>query len=282
METPNPRSSERVKVEIPIQLIGSDATGQHFFEQGVTTIITRRGAAIRLTRKLAQDQELIIRNMNTNKDAEARLVGMISQHESEVVYGMALLDPNSDLWDVQFTESFSSDEVVLPTPLRCGECEKHEVIYLRNSDIELQVFEANKSIQRFCRSCSATTAWKTNIERDFPDSILPKNRAAKKLERRDCLRVTTKMSACIRRGGLPDEVVACMDISRGGVSFISSRPYRKQLEIQIAVPYMPNGSGNIFVPGRIVHVVSLGNQFQYGVEYIEGGFHTDCRTSKPK
>jgi hypothetical protein len=87
--------------------------------------------------------------------------------------------------------------------------------------------------------------------------------------RRKHARTRVNFKACVRRPGLPDDVVACEDMSRGGLRFKSSRKYFEKMLIEVAVPYAPSGQA-IFVPAQIVFVQELPEQstYRYGVMYL--------------
>jgi len=87
--------------------------------------------------------------------------------------------------------------------------------------------------------------------------------------RRKHARTRVNFKACVRRPGLADDVVACEDMSRGGLRFKSSRKYFEKMLIDVAVPYSP-GDQAIFVPAQIAYVQELPEQNTYrcGVMYL--------------
>jgi hypothetical protein len=94
--------------------------------------------------------------------------------------------------------------------------------------------------------------------------------AAKDREnRRKHARTRVTFKACVRRPGLPDDVVACEDMSRGGLRFKSKAKYSEKMRIEVAVPYSP-GDQAIFVPAQIAYVQELPEQKMYrcGVTYL--------------
>lgn len=96
--------------------------------------------------------------------------------------------------------------------------------------------------------------------------------AAKEREnRRKHARTRVTFKACVRRPGLPDDVVVCDDMSRGGFRFKSSRQYFENTMIEVAVPYSPGGQA-IFVPAQIAYVQELPEQkmFRCGAMYLRG------------
>jgi hypothetical protein len=87
--------------------------------------------------------------------------------------------------------------------------------------------------------------------------------------RRKHVRTRVNFKACVRRPGLADDVVACEDMSRGGLRFKSNRKYFEKMLIEVAVPYSP-GDQAIFVPAQIAYVQELPEQNTYrcGVMYL--------------
>lgn len=109
-----------------------------------------------------------------------------------------------------------------------------------------------------------------------PAAAVPNARAAAVLKeqenRRKHGRTRVTLKACVRRPGSPDDVVACEDISRGGLRFKSARKYVEKMLIDVAVPYSP-GDQALFVPAQIAYVQELPEQKMYrcGVSYLRSG-----------
>jgi hypothetical protein len=89
-------------------------------------------------------------------------------------------------------------------------------------------------------------------------------------DRRKNARTRVKFKACIRRAGMPDDVVSCEDMSRGGLRFKSKKQYFETTTIEVAVPYSPGGQ-SIFVPAQIVYVHEIPGEgvFHCGVAYTK-------------
>ncbi len=94
----------------------------------------------------------------------------------------------------------------------------------------------------------------------------------KRENRRKHARMRVNFKACIRRPNSQDDIVACEDMSRGGLRFKSSQKYFEKTPIDVAVPYSP-GDQAIFVPAQIVYVQELPEQklYRYGVMYLRSG-----------
>jgi PilZ domain len=267
------RSADRVQIAIPIEAIGTDLNrGRPFCHKGRTSVVSPHGAAIVLNYALATDQEFTIRCLNTNKEAEARVVGLISGPGNDLVYAVAFLSPEANPWGIEFPALTGSDDFgrVL---LQCRVCQGYRVVQL--NEIEIEVLEANQSIQQFCKSCSAGTSWKRAESEALQEPAAvqgiqtekPVARPAQEVNKRKYDRIRTSVPACIRQPGIPEEIVICENVSRGGLRFRSSKPYGKGTQIEVAVPYSA-GDGNIFVPARIVHVQDCGSFFRLGAAYL--------------
>jgi PilZ domain len=106
---------------------------------------------------------------------------------------------------------------------------------------------------------------------ESPASNVLSSRAAPKEpeNRRKHVRTRVSLKACVRRPGQTDEVVACEDMSRGGLRFKSTRKYVEKMMIEVAVPYSP-GDQAIFVPAQIAYVQELPEQKKYrcGATYL--------------
>jgi hypothetical protein len=98
----------------------------------------------------------------------------------------------------------------------------------------------------------------------------PDNPAFPRINRRKHPRVKVNYSACIRHPDRGEDIVACEDMSKGGLRFKSPKKYFAQSLIDVAVPYQ-KGQPAIFVPGLIVFVEELPEQqlFRYGVQYLK-------------
>jgi hypothetical protein len=96
------------------------------------------------------------------------------------------------------------------------------------------------------------------------------NPAAARINRRKHPRVKVSYSACIRHPQRGDDIVACEDMSKGGLRFTSRKQYYVHSFIEVAVPYQP-GQPAIFVPAQIVFVEPLPEQslFRCGVQYLK-------------
>ena len=289
------RRSSRIAREIAILLVGSDMEGKVFSEQTKTVLLSRHGAGIISQYVLSAEQELILRRLDTDKEAEVRVVGQLGYHDESHTYGVASLDPEVDLWGVDFPSMTNSEKEASRMLLQCSSCKAREMI--QQSDVESDVYLVNEGIVRSCKRCGSSTIWKQATEdaggepvrleatppeaeeRAEPVENLPAvsldptpgpQPAARTENRRKHVRTKVNFKACVRSYAFGDDIVTCEDISRGGLRFKSRKEYVAKTEIEVAAPYSP-GTPDIFVRGYIVHVVELKQErrFRCGVCYAK-------------
>jgi hypothetical protein len=266
------RRSDRIEISISVEVSGTDlSSGREFCQQAETLAVSRHGAAIILNYGLATHQQVTIRCLTTNEEAEAKVIGLLSSSLKDLVYGVAFVDPASNPWGIEFPTLTGSEDGLVRMLLVCRLCSTEKVVHLE--EIEIEVFDAHQAIQQFCGTCGATTSWKRvehkptqSEEPTKPTDQKSSSEPAEVVNRRRHGRVKSNASACIRQPGCPDEIVTCENISRGGISCQTSKPYQEGGRIEVAVPYSA-GSGNIFVPARIVRVQKSGKFFRLGVAY---------------
>jgi PilZ domain len=274
MENQDARRSDRVPVELPIVVAGTDAMGAGFLEQTRTVMVGRHGAKILSTRMLVPDQEINVRCLKTARESDARVVGQLGSEGSSHFYGVELLDNDPDLWGIEFPSTSESESAVGRVLLECVRCHSQELAYL--DEFEVEVLEANQSLSRHCRRCTDTSVWKKSTAREGaePPAQPPPPHAVEKTIRRSRndrkhVRLDLKVEVCIHHPQLGEEVTTTVNVSRGGFRFRSSKGYGEGWVVEAALPFSKGGA-NIFTPARIVYVgESPGEKaYVYGVMYL--------------
>jgi hypothetical protein len=157
------RRSSRIPKEVAILLTGSDMDGKGFSEMTKTVLLSRHGAGIISTYKLSAEQEIIIRYLDTNKEALVRVVGRIGSEGEIYTYGVAFVDPsNINFWDIDFAPVSEREKEARRMLLECGNCKERETV--EQSDVESDVFLINEGIVRYCKQCGDSTLWKRASE----------------------------------------------------------------------------------------------------------------------
>ncbi|HLZ49685.1 MAG TPA: PilZ domain-containing protein [Candidatus Acidoferrum sp.] len=157
------RRSTRIPKELAVLLTGSDMEGKGFSEMTKTVLLSRHGAGINSSYKLSAEQEIILRYLDTNKEALVRVVGRIGSEGEIYTYGVAFVDPSTiDFWGVDFAPVSESEKRARRVVLECGNCKKRETV--EHSDVESDVLIINEGIVRYCKQCGDSTLWKRSSE----------------------------------------------------------------------------------------------------------------------
>lgn len=91
-------------------------------------------------------------------------------------------------------------------------------------------------------------------------------------DRRARVRAKVNYFACVQSDAFGKDVVACIDMSRGGLGFKTKNAYAISTDVTIAVPFSlesPNAPA-IYVPARVVNIAELPEQkmFRCGVAFL--------------
>jgi hypothetical protein len=157
------RRSSRIPKEVAILLTGSDLDGKGFSEMTKTVLLSRHGAGIISTYKLSAEQEIIIRYLDTNKEALVRVVGRIGSEGEIYTYGVAFVDhSNINFWDIDFAPVSEREKESRRMLVECGNCKAQETV--EQSDVESDVFLINEGIVRYCKQCGDSTLWKRSSD----------------------------------------------------------------------------------------------------------------------
>jgi hypothetical protein len=282
------RSTDRVALVIQIRIFGADVEGRAFSEEARTLEVSRQGAMILANRNLTPQEEILIRRERTGKEAPAQIVGQVRKEADGFVYGVRLLDPSVNLWEINFVPLSETERGVGRTLLECAKCQLRKVVDLE--EFEAEVYYANRYIYHTCNRCRESTIWKETAheptEREPvgpppPPAPTPEPAPAPRSEIvRQHNRINCKLKACIRFKHDDEEVLEVDDVSRGGCGFTTYKYLPPGTTIEVALPYSP-GMANIFVPAEIVRRRHIPEQYmyQYGAAYIK---HSKIRQSETK
>ena len=233
------RRSDRVSLTLLLEASGKDVNDQEFTLPARTMQINRTGAVILLERDLRADQRIEIRRLapsEAHRHTQIRIVGQFGLQKEGFVYGVEILDPQSDIWNIEFPPIAESEEAVARMLLECTYCRSREVVYL--NELELRGFETTRGIARLCKTCGVPSTWtqaphenekklasrgaRGRRNQDGVDEIPPGGEQRE----RQRLRMKTRLTACIRQTNTDDELAVCEDISPVGMCFRSKRRYQ--------------------------------------------------------
>jgi hypothetical protein len=285
MSSPSRRQSDRVSLTVLLEASGIDSHGQEFNEPAKTLMVSRRGAMVVFGRDLKPEQQIHIRRKaqtESHRQSRVRVVNQMGKQRDGYLYSVEILDPEVDMWGVEFPAVSDGAAAVAKMLLECTYCRQREVAYL--NDLELRAFETNRGVARHCNRCNVPSIWiqaphedekklsaRATKARRANETPEPKPVDAEQRERQR-LRLQTRLTACIRQPGEDDELAVCEDISPIGMCFRSKRRFDANASIEVAVPYSP-ASANIFLPARIVYSEELpkAGLFRHGTEYRRVG-----------
>ncbi len=265
------RRSDRVSMELPIQIGGTDAAGMEFFEAARTLVVSRHGAKVACRRVLSPNQEVMVSTSIPGKEAAARIVGELGKSDGEFHYGLAFVEESADVWDIEFPEMTESEKAEARVLLECGVCRSRKVAYL--NAFEAEVLAVHERLSFFCRRCVDATIWRLAPARpaEFPetDAPLPFLPPARPRDERRQYRTSIQMTVCLRHPQLGEEVSETADISRGGFRFRTRKFYTPGAAMEAALPYSPE-LANIFCPVEVEHSEPAEDEgwFTCGVSYI--------------
>jgi len=271
------RRSDRVALPVPVQVSGTDLSGNDFLQETSMKQVARYGGSVLLKAALGPGQVITLRHLVRKSEVRARTVGQLGIQAEARVYGIAFLEPRETFWGIHFPPYSEGDDCLTRVVIECGVCTRREIVPL--NEMELEVFEANDRISRSCESCHQWTFWtlangeRTATSPSPSDGILPpaggETPPVAYARRRRYPRLRVNLKGGIVLDGEPETVVAVLDMSRGGLRFRTHQAYSVEQWVQVAAPYTL-AAGNIFQPGRIVwrreHEVPM---FEYGLKYVK-------------
>jgi len=263
-------------------------------------VLSLHGAGIVSRERLIPEQELILRWNEAGREAEVRVVGEIAQEDAWHTYGVTFVNEELDFWEMEFPPATAWQERPAVLWLECGGC--RGIAELMNGDFEYDICAIHGGLTKFCEECGLLTVWRKADERavaarkakkseeaeaggtvsvveaesvsvEVQDFVLPVAAPAttKEVERRARVRAKVSFMACVRSKAFGEEIVQCINMARGGVSFRAQNVYEKEAKIEIAVPFAAEmkGAPAIFVKGRIANVKELDEgMWRCGVEFL--------------
>src|SRR5499425_3842058 len=252
------RRSGRIVRRIAILLSGHDEKGNTFTERTHTVMLSLHGAGILSTHRFAPEQQLILRVEETNREAVVRVVGEIATEGELHTYGVAFLDEGLDFWQTEFPPAQVSDARPMALSVECSSCGQRAEV--TSGQFEFDISQIHGGLTRHCAECGVLTVWRR------ADGKGPS------FERRRRGRARVSFFACVKTAQFGPDIVTCLDMSKGGVGFWSRNPYKKEMKIQIAVPYASEvkNAPSIFVSGRIANVREIDGIWKCGVEFLKG------------
>jgi hypothetical protein len=271
------RRSDRLLLTIPLRLEGVDARGREFKAEARTVILNRHGARIQLKHLLKAGLTVRLVNLINRRAADFRVVGPTEPYSEERgEYGVATLNPEINVWGIQFPPP-SESEVAAPKALvECRRC--HTVALLRLTLVEVEVLESAGIFSRLCEKCGQPTPWghaEQQVAIESPPGEEEMFRAARteaatsKAKRRQHRRVALQLPTLVRDYYGGAEITKTENVSMGGFCFTSEKTYQLGEAVMVICPYDPAAGQSIEVRSKIARRQEIKGTHKriYGVRY---------------
>jgi hypothetical protein len=257
----------------PVTVSGLDLLGSSFLSNSHTEFITPSGCSILLNQALVADDEIDIRI--GHREVRGRVAGKLRTLTEGHIYAIEFDQPANFRWDVPFPETADPGPTL---HLHCSACDLGGEVTL--TGVDALVYEAVGAIMRACPRCCERTLWRQERganRQQWSNGPLPDSSSgsvsgepvsglplASHIERlrpkprtkddRKSRRIQLKgAKACLQTPVRGTDVAVVVDISKGGLRFVSSKNYERGDWLRVAVPYTEGGT-NIFVPAEIVRI----------------------------
>jgi hypothetical protein len=252
IETDPNRRSDRISLQLPIRVLGTDIHGKKFRAEAVTTLVTRYGGRIALAHELAPDSELMVFYPRRGREAKVRVRPMPGDSPRSFQYGIEVLDPHENLWGIHFPSTRETADAVGRVLLECNSCHAQEVACL--DGLALELFQVHRTISRPCKCSAAMTSWgKVRVEAPVelpPNTPLHSSPPASARTLAELQSEGWRIQACVNTEAAGEDLVWTQRPSKDGVRFLSERRYEEKQRVEIALPYEAGG-GNVFIPAEI-------------------------------
>jgi hypothetical protein len=270
------RRSDRLLLTIPLRVEGTDVRGREFESEARTVIINRHGARIQLKHSLKAGQVVRLVNLVNQRVAEFRVVGPTEPYsEKGGEYAVATVNPDSNIWGIQFPPPSESE---VTTPKALVECRMCHTVALRHlSMVEVEVLESAGIFSRVCEKCGQPTPWgqaEQQVAMEGPpgeEDLFREARGgvtAAEANRRQHRRVSLQLPILVRDYYGGAEITKTENISKGGFCFASEKTYQLGEAVMVICPYDP-AAHSIEVRSKIVRKRQIEgiNKKIYGVRY---------------
>lgn len=283
LEVRGKRRSDRIMLTVRLRVVGRDAKGNHFKEDGRTITLNRHGARIRTRGALQVGQIVHIINQAAQSEADFRVVGPLSPiSENEGEWGVECLQDDRNIWGIQFPLLPIGESAYSKGLLECRRC--HSTAFLPLSAVEYEVLESAGILTKACEKCgSSISPWgfaekqlalngQPGDEHLFREAQALVQGANGARDDRQHRRVAIQLPLLIRDFYGQFEISRTENVSKSGFCFLSEKTYYLGQGISVACPYNAEGE-NIEVPARFVRAQPLGgtNRNIYGVRYEPQG-----------
>lgn len=98
----NRRRSQRVMVNLPVQVKAKNNAGLEVSEETKTVSVSAHGALLRLEMNVTKGQTIVLRNPSTNDSLECSVDYLGNMQDGRREVGVSFVEPNRTLWQIAF------------------------------------------------------------------------------------------------------------------------------------------------------------------------------------
>jgi hypothetical protein len=260
---PQQRRSDRLFLQIPIHVSGTDAGGEQFEEDSVTVSVNQHGGCISLIHSLQPGGTIQVRHLLNGREEEFRVVGLVQEiFSNRAEWGVESTDPTVEFWGIEFTPPPESAE---PKALiQCQVCSQVVLAPFSHSGYEILLHTG--LLSRHCDRCGETTRWQPSEVPTGSGAVTSPAQPLAHDERRKTRRRRLAMRLQLHRASGQTELVRTSDVSRGGLSFISRQVFRVGEEVGFILPFDVQKEP-VETQGRIAWVRQTPEGCLYGVRF---------------
>jgi hypothetical protein len=277
------RDSERILLKFPVRVSFFGESGKGFSEETFTVEVNRVGARIVLKHSVAPNDTLRIVNLENLREADFRVLGPIRlEGEGHGEWGVECLEPDHNLWDIQFSPPLAAQGRPAGALLVCGECGTESFCNLQ--DWELEILKSGP-LQRLCGNCGEPTNWQyadVNLRvGDVPQPQAPVAPAAPVVApavestpdawavKREYKRLALKLPTLIRDQRDREEISKSENISKGGLAVSLGLVLEVGDIVTVCCPYTGGGQNcEQKAEVRNRRTFFAGERWIYGLRYI--------------
>jgi len=96
------RRSQRVLLQVPVLVRGTNAEGREFEEGTETLSISAHGALVKLQAKLVSGAKVIVKHEGTQEEQETKVIFMGTTRGGKTEVGLEFASPRPSFWRVAF------------------------------------------------------------------------------------------------------------------------------------------------------------------------------------
>jgi len=268
------RRSDRLMITLPLVVEGKDTKGQPFDNTGRTITINRHGARIVTPRPLRAGQTITVTNLASHKKCQFRVVGPVSPATDRGgEWGIECLDPNENIWGIQFPPVLDAEGTQSKALLECQQC--GTTALMRVTLVDVEVLETSGILTQRCTQCERETRWRLSEQQPGMAAIEKPMSKGERLgptrgaENRRHRRSGLQLPVLIRDYFGGSEITRTENVSKGGFCFVSEKNHQAGEFLLVVCPYDPSTTDHIEIRARVVRSLPVEGSVRrvYGVRY---------------